>query len=37
MVDSRYNDNHQYFDEGPHKYTDTDGNEYKSEIGRAHV
>ncbi len=30
MVDSRYNDNHLYFDEGPHKYTDTYGNEYKS-------
>ena len=30
MVDSRYENNHLYFDEGPHKYTDTDGNEYKS-------
>lgn len=30
MVDSRYESNHLYFDEGPHKYTDTDGNEYKS-------
>ena len=30
MVDPRYAQNFLYFDEGPHKYTDTLGNEYKS-------
>jgi len=29
-MDSRYNDIFLYFDEGPHKYTDTLGNEYRS-------
>ena len=29
-MDSRYNDNFLFFDEGPHKYTDTLGNEYRS-------
>ena len=29
-VDSRYLENFLYFDEGPHKYTDTLGNEYRS-------
>ena len=29
-VDRRYNDNFLYFDEGPHKYTDSLGNEYLS-------
>ena len=29
-MDNRYNTNHLYFDEGPHKYTDSFGNEYKS-------
>lgn len=28
--DSRYNSNFLFFDEGPHKYTDSLGNEYKS-------
>ena len=30
MRDSRYDNNFLYFEEGPHKYTDTNGNEYKS-------
>ena len=30
MRDSRYDNNFLYFEEGPHKYTDSDGNEYKS-------
>ena len=30
MRDSRYDTNFLYFEEGPHKYTDTNGNEYKS-------
>jgi len=29
-MDSRYNNTFLYFDEGPHKYTDTFGNEYRS-------
>jgi len=29
-MDTRYKDNFLYFDEGPHKYTDTLGNEYLS-------
>lgn len=29
-MDNRYNDNFLYFEEGPHKYTDTFGNEYRS-------
>lgn len=29
-MDSRYNDIFLFFDEGPHKYTDTFGNEYRS-------
>lgn len=29
-MDNRYNDNFLFFDEGPHKYTDTLGNEYRS-------
>lgn len=29
-MDNRYNDNFLFFDEGPHKYTDTFGNEYRS-------
>lgn len=29
-MDNRYNNNYLYFDEGPHKYTDSFGNEYKS-------
>lgn len=29
-MDTRYNDIFLYFDEGPHKYTDTLGNEYRS-------
>lgn len=30
MKDIRYDDIFLYFDEGPHKYTDSQGNEYKS-------
>lgn len=30
QVDPRYNTDYLYFDEGPHKYTDTLGNEYLS-------
>lgn len=30
MRDIRYQSNFLYFDEGPHKYTDSEGNEYKS-------
>ena len=29
-MDNRYKDNFLFFDEGPHKYTDTLGNEYRS-------
>lgn len=29
-MDERYNENYLYFDEGPHKYTDTLGREYTS-------
>lgn len=29
-MDARYNQNFLFFDEGPHKYTDTFGNEYRS-------
>lgn len=29
-MDNRYNQNFLFFDEGPHKYTDTFGNEYRS-------
>lgn len=29
-MDTRYKDNFLFFDEGPHKYTDTLGNEYRS-------
>ena len=29
-MDSRYKDIYLYFDEGPHKYTDTNGHEYRS-------
>ena len=29
-MDTRYNDNFLFFDEGPHKYTDSLGNEYRS-------
>ena len=29
-MNSIFNDNFLYFDEGPHKYTDTYGNEYIS-------
>lgn len=29
-MDIRYNTNHLYFDEGPHRYTDDNGNEYLS-------
>jgi hypothetical protein len=29
-MDSRYKDNFLFFDEGPHKYNDTFGNEYRS-------
>ena len=29
-MDSRYKETYLYFDEGPHKYTDTNGHEYRS-------
>ena len=38
-IDERYNSNFLYFDEGPHRYTDTMGNEYLSVttfIGKYH-